>query len=172
MADGSLKAVETVQMRDSVLGFDGEAASVTHVYKRETDHLRELRYRNTETGALYRVETTDEHLYWVQNEQRWVVAGELKLGDMLALRHGQFARLEYSHRREINTVVYNFDVMDYQSYYANDALVYQQCGGKTDDSVTRRLLETQNDSWSHSIPDHSAGNQFWWQDAYSTVRKN
>jgi hypothetical protein len=161
LADGSLKAVEDIQMRDNVLGFDGQSASVTHVYKRETDHLRELRYRNTQTGELYRVETTDEHMYWLQNVQDWVVAGDLKVGDVLAMQAGQFAVLEFSHRREINTVVYNFDVKDYQSYYANGALVYQQCGGKTDPSVTDNLLRTQQDSWRNSIPDYSTENKLW-----------
>ena len=72
-------------MGDRILGFNGESAGVTKVYIRETDHLRELRYRNTETGELHRVETTDEHLFWVQNLQDWVLAGELKTGDVLAL---------------------------------------------------------------------------------------
>ncbi len=172
MSDGSLKAVEEIQMRDYVLGFDGDSASVTHVYERETDHLRELRYRNAETGVLHRVETTDEHMYWVQNVQDWVVAGELQIGDVLSLQAGQFAELEFSHRREINTVVYNFDVKDYQSYYANGALVYQQCGGETDPSVTEQLLKTQQDSWRNSVPDYSTQSKVWWKADDMGARKN
>jgi hypothetical protein len=159
MSDGSLKPVEEVQMRDQVLGFDGQSAPVTHIYKRETDHLRELRYRNTRTGELHRVETTDEHMYWVQNTREWVVAGELQIGDVLSLQAGQFAELEYSQRREIDTVVYNFDVKDYQSYYANGALVYQQCGGKTDPSVTEQLLKTLQDSWQNPASGNASQGQ-------------
>ena len=129
-------------MGDQVLGFEGKAAGVTKVYTRETDHLRELRYRNVETGQLHRVETTDEHLYWVQNKETWVRAGELAVGDILVLANG-YAKVEATQRREVDTVVYNFDVEGLQSYYANGALVYQQCGAKTDPAVTQRLLESQ-----------------------------
>ena len=92
---------------------------------------------------MHRVETTDEHLYWVQGSNRWLPAGDLMVGDILMLAEGEFARLEKTTRREIDTVVYNFDVENYQSYFANGALVYQQCGGETDSSVTNKLLHWQ-----------------------------
>jgi len=147
LADGSLKRIEDVIMGDQVLGFNGEGAGVTHVYTRETDHLRELRYRNLKSDQLHRVETTDEHLYWVQNRSEWIRAGALEVGDTLALADSQFAIVEATSRREIGTVVYNFDVEGLQSYYANGALVYQQCGAETDPSVTQQLLSTQDTLW-------------------------
>jgi hypothetical protein len=145
-----LKRIEDVVMGDRVLGFDGSAAGVTKVYVRETDHLRELRYRNIGSGQLYRVETTDEHLYWVQNRKQWVLACDLEVGDTLALADSQLAIIELSRRREIDTVVYNFDVEGLHSYYANDALVYQQCGEAPDPVVRQRLLDTQSISWLES----------------------
>jgi intein/homing endonuclease len=137
-------------MGEQVLGFDGQPAGVTKVYTRETDHLRELRYRNVQTKQLHRVETTDEHLYWVQSREAWIRAGELAVGDVLALADNQFAKLENTHRREIDTVVYNFDVDGLQSYFANGALVYQQCGGETDQQVTEKLLRLQSERWQGS----------------------
>ncbi|BCE03605.1 right-handed parallel beta-helix repeat-containing protein [Marinicellulosiphila megalodicopiae] len=150
MADGTSKAIEDIQLRDQVQGFDGSGASVMKVYERQTDHLRELRYQNSQTGELLRVETTDEHHYWVQNKKAWILAGDLEIGDTFALSEGQFGQLMESSRREVNTIVYNFDVENLQSYYANGALVYQQCGAKTDDSVTELLLNTQEQKWQQS----------------------
>ncbi len=150
MADGSRKPIEKIALRDEVLTFNNTQGAVTRVYKRETDHLRELRYRNVKTGQLYRVETTDEHHFWLQNRENWVFAGELKVGDVLALPDGQFARIELTERRAIDTVVYNFDVEDYQSYYANDALVYQQCGMETDQTVTEQLQSWQKTQWQEN----------------------
>jgi hypothetical protein len=153
LADGSLKPIERVEMGDMILGFDGRPAGVTKTYVRETDHLRELRYRDID-GHLYRVQTTDEHMYWVQNRQQWVPAGELEVGDELALPEGSFATIETTVRRATDTEVYNFDVDGLQSYYANGALVYQQCGAETDPDVTRYLLDSQNKAhqFRSSIP--------------------
>ncbi|MCP4335925.1 MAG: hypothetical protein GY785_25045 [Gammaproteobacteria bacterium] len=137
-------------MDDQVLGFDGSAAGVTKVYARETDHLRELRYRNLDTDQLHRVETTDEHLYWVQNKTRWVRAGNLEQDDVLALADNQFAIVEFSRRRAVEMVVYNFDVEDLHSYYANDALVYQECGAQSDPVVAQKLMDSQSISWQES----------------------
>ena len=167
LADGSLKPIEHIEMGDMILGFDGQPAGVTKTYIRETDHLRELRYRDN-GGHLYRVETTDEHMYWVQNKQEWVPAGELGVGDELALPEGRFATIESTVRRAIDTVVYNFDVDGLQSYYANGALVYQQCGAETDPEVTRYLLDSQNKEYlfRSSIPSWQDNNSSGLFDAF------
>ena len=146
MADGYLKRIEDVVMGDQVLGFDGQPAAITKVYTRETDHLRELRYRDLDSGQQYLVETTDEHHYWVQNKQSWMLAGVLIVGDVLALPDGQFAEVVFTQRHDAEEVVYNFDVEGLQSYYANRALVYQQCGAETDPLVTQNLLGIQSNA--------------------------
>ena len=156
MADGSQKPIELVRKGDEVLTVAGTAARVTETYKRSSDHIRELRYRMLpvrtnprlsvglkDDGRLRRLQTTDEHHFWVLDKETWVTAGALKVGDRFAMSDGTVAELYETNRFEGETVVYNFDVEGYHSYFANDVLVRQQCGGKPEvgvEALIRRLL--------------------------------
>jgi hypothetical protein len=157
MADGTRRPIEQVRMGDEVLTVAGTAARVTRTYKRSSTHVRELRYRQLPTqtnpyltvnlgdqGGLRRLETTDEHHFWVVGKEGWVTAGALKVGDRFAMSDGRLAELYETARFEGSTVVYNFDVEGYHSYFANDVLVRQECGGDAElgvETLIRRLLK-------------------------------
>jgi len=92
-------------------------------------------------GELRRLETTDEHLFWLLDRE-WVRAGRIAVGDLLYLSGGEIAQVIESTRYETPRTVYNIDVEESHSYFANDALVYQKCGADglaADDPATRRL---------------------------------
>jgi hypothetical protein len=139
MADGSRRPIETLMAGDRVRAFDGSTAAITRVKVRNSDHLRELRYRSPETGLLHRLQTTDEHQFYVLGDDAWVAAGELAVGDTLLLPDTGAAALVETWRVPAASPVYNLVVADYESYFANDVLVYQECGGRTTEQVAERL---------------------------------
>ena len=158
MADGSRQIIETLKVGDRVLSLDGSSAPVTRTYIRETDHIREIRYRVREETVsnptdgqghviVRRLKTTDEHLFWVQGRE-WMPARRIRAGDSIVLANGVKAEVIGSERFERKAVVYNFDVEGFKSYFANDALVYQECGGDPDDAVIawmRRYLKNREE---------------------------
>jgi hypothetical protein len=142
MADGSLRNIETLEVGDRVMTFDGSPGLVREVYTRQTDHTLELRYlewRKEGGGALRRVETTEEHLFWIKERNRWLPARELAQGDTLIMANGSEADITEVWRRDEPTTVYSFDVDEYESYYANSVLVRQKCGGAAETEVEERL---------------------------------
>jgi hypothetical protein len=88
---------------------------------------------------LHRLRTTDEHQFYVVGRDAWVAASELTVGDTLLLPDGSTAELLETGRRSGSERVYNLVVADYESYFANDVLVYQECGGRTTERVAERL---------------------------------
>jgi len=151
MSDGSQQTIETVKVGDMVMALDGSPARVSRTYVRESDHMREIRYRVTGSSGLNavdslpqadirRLETTDEHLFWVEGNE-WMPAFRTNTGDIIILADGKKAELLSSERFELPTIVYNFDVEGYESYFANDAFVYQECGGRPDDPVSNWIRQ-------------------------------
>jgi hypothetical protein len=74
------KAIESIVVGDVVLAKDpatGEVGprTVTQVFRRQSDHLRLLDIRGSD-GTEQRIETTDEHPFWVAG-RGWVEAGDL-----------------------------------------------------------------------------------------------
>jgi hypothetical protein len=158
MADGTRRPIETIQPGDSVRGFDGTAAMVSRVKVREADHVRELRYRDSAPeGRLRRLRTTDEHQYWVMNRDRWMPARDLQVGDRLMLPGGADAEIVETVRYPAGTAVYNFDVAGSESYFANDVLVYQECGGRTTAGVDARLRAYLRERGVFEGPDRLVG---------------
>ena len=146
MSDGTHQPIETVTPGDKVMSFDGKEAMVSRVNVRDTDHMREIRYRNLGSdGSLRRILTTDEHQFWVMNLDQWIIADFLQVGDRLMLSGGEEAEIIETVRYPAYTTVYNFDVADYETYFANGALVYQECGGQTAARVDERLRAYLND---------------------------
>ena len=155
MADGSQMTIETVRVGDQVLTYDGGAGTVIDVYERQSDHVTELRYREGKedgTTVLRRLETTDEHLFWVKAESNWLAAGDLEVGDIFSLPGGQEAEVTEIWRLESPATVYSFDVDEYESFYANGVLVRQKCGGAEETAVEQRLREIINDKGESQMP--------------------
>ena len=157
MADGVQRPIEQVAVGDEVLTFEGTPGRVTQVYKQASDHVRELRYRIIEppsspyqsvslsAGEMRRLETTDAHMFWAINKDSWILAKELEVGDRFIVTEGREAVLIETERFEGDTVVYNFDVEDYYSYFANDVLVRQKCGGEPEVGVEDQIRRLLND---------------------------
>ena len=149
MADGTIQKIESIQVGDQVMTFDSHAGTVSKVYVRESDHILELRYRQQNGGEaplLKRLETTDEHLFWVKGEDTWVAGRLLETGDVLTLPDGEDAEIIETVRTEQPTVVYNFDVDEYESYFANGVLAHQKCGGEEETEIEKRVRDFFGDA--------------------------
>ena len=101
---------------------------------------------------LRRLETTDEHFFWVTDENRWMAARNLTEGDTLSMPNGQEAEVTEIWRLESPATVYSFDVDEYESFYANGVLVRQKCGGAEETAVEQRLREIINDKGESQMP--------------------
>ena len=172
MADGTQRPIEQIAKGDRVLTFEGSGARVTEVYKKASDHIRELRYRILDGnfsphlsvslpagGEMRRLQTTDEHLFWVTNKDRWAFAGEIEVGDRLVITEGRVGEIVETARFEGETVVHNFDVEKYFSYFANDVLVRQKCGGEPEIGVEdwiRRLIDGAETAGDGELPEAGA----------------
>jgi hypothetical protein len=133
MADGSRKPIEEVRAGDEVLAFDGKSDTVKRVYVREADHVRELWYRSEE-GELRRLETTDEHLLWVDGKD-WIPARKVEVGDNLMSLGKLKWKVEKNERFNRPATVYSFDVHTYRSYFAGGVLAHERCGTMEGDPV-------------------------------------
>ncbi len=131
MADGGQQPIESLTRGDRVMGPDGVPATVSRTTVRESDHWREIRYRalgqNGGDSGLLRLRTTDEHQFWVAGKE-WVSAGRIAAGDTLVLSGGELGEVVSTQRFDESVKVYNFDVEGVRSYFANGALVFQECG--------------------------------------------
>ena len=172
MADGSLLPIQEIRVGDHVITLDGNTAKVTKTYQLESDHIIDLRYQIVDKehadqfaleGQLsrssdFRLNTTAEHLFWKYGTD-WVPAGDLRIGDQIAMEGGVRAEINDIQFIQENTTVYNFDVEGYQSYLANYAIVHQKCGGSIQENELTMMLRdylnakkpieiTQTNEWS------------------------
>jgi hypothetical protein len=123
--NGESIRIEDLRPGDEVLGEDGKPVVVEQTYIRSVRHLRELRYQGPE-GA-FRLDTTDEHRFWVEDESRWKTARDLVVGDVLRLSDGEKAVLTFSARTDQPVQVYNLDVSRGDGFFANDVLAHERC---------------------------------------------
>jgi hypothetical protein len=117
------KNIEDIQVGDMVLAEDPETGivephRVLQLYRNTKDHLRIVNLTSAD-GNLQRIETTDEHPFWVASRDEWVVAHDLEPGDELLQADGQtaevFCTVHEGHSEGIST--YNFEVEGFHSYF-------------------------------------------------------
>jgi hypothetical protein len=87
------------------------------------------------------LEAADDHLFWIDAQQQWVAGNLLQIGDQFVLSNGGHAELVDIRKRVESTVVYNFDVDSYESYFANGIFVHQKCEAYGSIAVDERLRE-------------------------------
>ena len=67
------------------------------------------------------IEATAAHPFYVPDEQKWVPAAELQIGDETLRRDGSFATVTATQSRAGEVRVFNFEVDGNHSYFAGDA---------------------------------------------------
>lgn len=66
------------------------------------------------------IKVSNSHPFWVENEQTWIAAEDLYVGDMLQTSNGQFLPITDILVEEQTTKVYNLTVSDYHTYFVSE----------------------------------------------------
>lgn len=133
--DGS-KNIQDIKQGDLVLSFNTQTNQVEYnkvlqVYENQTDSLCKITTKNTQ------IISTLSHPYY--SNSTFVEAKDLKVGDTLVLDNGKIDIVENIEYIDCNqTKVYNFNVENAHTYFANGVLVHNACA----DPSTFRTDET------------------------------
>ncbi|PIZ78583.1 MAG: hypothetical protein CO156_00955 [Candidatus Pacebacteria bacterium CG_4_9_14_3_um_filter_40_12] len=123
MANGSTKAIEMIQVGDTVLTkkFPTDSSLVTAKVI-DTTKTKVAGYLIL-NGTL---KVTPEHRLWVHNS--WKTADTLSVGDTLLDADGQEVAIESIEWQAGSFDVYNLTIDTYQTYFANNIYVHNQKG--------------------------------------------
>ncbi|MEJ7600002.1 MAG: Hint domain-containing protein [Kofleriaceae bacterium] len=129
MADGSTRAIETLEVGTAVLAYDEQARDV--VSRRVTqrhDHPPEATFRATITGLATPVMVTAQHRFFVASRREWVRFGELAVGTELFHYDPVTREASPRHLERIEPAdavpVYNLSVEQDPSYFVFGILVH------------------------------------------------
>ena len=135
------KNIEDIQIGDYVLAENPETGEID--YKEVVQTF--VRYKDTIIHVIVNgteIETTSEHPFWVE-EKGFVEAGSLQQGDILRLSSGAEARVEalWEEAYEDEVVVYNFEVVDFHTYFVSElgVLVHNTCSAGNSINTTKIL---------------------------------
>ena len=131
-SEGS-KAIEEIKAGDLVYSTNPETGEseykeVARVFRRESDIIIHVFVNGEE------IETTPNHPFWVENQ--WVLAKDLREGDVLTLADGTTATITRTYGEQLDepVIVYNFEVQDFHTYYVTNTgvLVHNYTCGSSD----------------------------------------
>ncbi len=119
------KNIEDLQPGDLVVareehGTEVSLRPVKDVYRRTSDHLRHLTFRD-QSGQEQVFSTTDEHPFWSVTENSFVNAGSLPIGHQVTGPDGALQTLVQTQREDHpgGVPVFNFQVDDYHTYFVS-----------------------------------------------------
>jgi hypothetical protein len=123
-----------------------EPHRVLQLFRNTKDHLQIVEIRDG-AGNQQRIDTTDEHPFWVVSRGEWVATQELKSGDLVLQSDGQNAEVISTIREDhpSGIATYNFEVEGVHSYFV-------AAHGSTGPPVL-----VHNDC-HHPIPKYAGGN--------------
>lgn len=128
MFDGTYKSIEDIEVGDFILTrsseWNGKLVSKRVMNTTEVG-VGEYLLVNGNLGV------TEEHVLFINGQ--WQLAGELKVGDLLLNKDGKNVLVENIERVKENVMVYNFEVEDKHTYFADDIYVHNDKGGARED---------------------------------------
>ncbi|MGO1055272.1 polymorphic toxin-type HINT domain-containing protein [Crossiella sp. CA198] len=141
LADGSSKPIEEIRIGDRVQAADpetGESGTRAVVGTVTTESVKRLVTVTVDTDgdrgeATGSVVATDNHPFWVDNQGRWVHAGELKFGDQVLDASGARAAVMSTTERLAIQRVHNLTVDGIHTYYVvagKAPLLAHNCDGE------------------------------------------
>ena len=140
-------SIEEVRAGDYVYAQDVETG--------ETDYQPVLQTYINQTEELYTVtiegeeiQTTPGHPFYTE-EEGWVSAKDLEAGDKVTTADGEEATVDKVEKEELDEPVnvYNFNVMDYHTYYVGEGsvLVHNKC------ETAKNTAEEANKSLNNAV---------------------
>ncbi|GGM45872.1 hypothetical protein GCM10012275_16090 [Longimycelium tulufanense] len=125
MADGTRKAIQDVRVGDMVLATDPttgrtEAKPVTNLITGEGDKTIVevvVDVDGDKGDATAKIEATDQHPFWVDDQGRWVDAKDLRPGNLLRTSAGTYVQVVQTRTRSAYERVHNLTVDGVHTYY-------------------------------------------------------
>jgi hypothetical protein len=119
------RALEEVQVGDIVLGVDDNG---DYILNEVLETIRSIAYRYYVINET--IEVTETHPFFVG--QRWVPAGELCVGDLIAGADGRGIAVESIHIADWGVRTFNLTVAGNHTFFADGALVHNKPGDPND----------------------------------------
>lgn len=128
-ADGTSKPISAIKVGDVVQSGvrNGVHAVVNATYRMEGARVREIHFADLRHPEGGRLETTDEHLFWVDGKG-WLAAARLAVGDWLFNSRGERIQILEVHTLSQPATVYTLSLGGDNAFYANGILVHDLCG--------------------------------------------
>ncbi|MFJ2896192.1 polymorphic toxin-type HINT domain-containing protein [Streptomyces sp. NPDC087218] len=153
MSDGKRKSIEAVDVGDEVIATDPEtgetgARKVTRLIVTDSDKkFNELTIETPDGNK--KLTATHEHPFWSPSEQRWIEAGQLKLGMTLRSDDGSSLIVKANRSFIKNARTYNLTVDGLHTYYvlagATPVLVHNAGGDPVTPNIILRGLQQIQD---------------------------
>lgn len=143
MADGSTKNIEEIQVGDKILTRENEFSDQLIVAEVSALHSEAVRNTLLVNGDLG---LTDNHIIFLNG--KWTEAVKLKLGDLLLDQNGEWITVETLEEIVEDMRVYNFEVKELHTYFADGFYVHNDKGGsaRSDFPVTAYFDVIKTDS--------------------------
>ncbi|MER6401755.1 polymorphic toxin-type HINT domain-containing protein [Kitasatospora sp. NPDC001603] len=122
MADGTTLPIERIRVGDQVRATDPETGETggrridATIYTPDDREFTDLTIAASD-GTAGTLTATDHHPFWVENDRKWVDAGELNGGDTLRTSDGKTADVTEAKDRTALEAAYNLTVQDLHTYY-------------------------------------------------------
>ncbi|MFA6528151.1 MAG: polymorphic toxin-type HINT domain-containing protein [Candidatus Gracilibacteria bacterium] len=155
MSDGSYKNIEDIEIGDKISTRENPLTNNLvsgNVVKTYEHYVGEYLLVNGTLGV------TGEHIMFINGQ--WNLASELKLGDVLIDKDGNEVPVESIEKISEPSFVYNFEVEEYHTYFANDIYVHNDKGGTREvlkDTALFDVVDTDssgNTSITFTLPDN------------------
>lgn len=123
MADGTTKAIKDIKKGDKILTKENEFSSrliSADVVGKTVKHVSEYLVINEN------LEVTTEHVVFANGQ--WTKVANLKLGDSMVNKDGHLIKIDSMRRMTKPVDVYNIEIKDYHTYFANGFFVHNEKG--------------------------------------------
>ncbi|MGW1192081.1 polymorphic toxin-type HINT domain-containing protein [Streptomyces sp. NPDC002559] len=157
LADGATRAIEDVRIGDRVAASDPQtgltaARPVTNTFTTEDDKNFTRLTITTEQGPAA-VTATDNHPFWLEDDQRWKNADDLRVGDELRTPNGVSTAVTEVRNQQGPQRTHDLTVSDLHTYYvlagATPVLVHNSDGCPTIGSVDNLMKNLDDDVIFH-----------------------
>jgi RHS repeat-associated protein len=164
LADGSTKAIEKVEPGDTVSTTDPvtgltESRQVTRTIRTDDDKAFVDLTVAGKDGTQHTLTTTEHHPFWVERQQRWVDAGDLKTGQLLRTSAGTYVQIGAVREYRGDAKTYDLTVDGLHTYYVlagDTSVLVHNCGDRAHDTErgaqgVREMTETLSKMYPNRV---------------------
>ncbi|MEU3529301.1 polymorphic toxin-type HINT domain-containing protein [Streptomyces sp. NPDC038707] len=164
LADGTTRAIEDVRIGDRIAASDPQTGltatlPVTHTFTTEGD--KDFTRLTVTTGhGPATVTVTDNHPFWLVDDQRWKNAGDLQVGDELRTPNGTSVTVTGVRDRQGPQRTHDLTVRDLHTYYVlagTTPVLVHNSGGCSNGKLSDPLPQGMSRHFVNAYDDIRAG---------------